>query len=231
MQSDLPKVMHPIAGKPMVRRLADLLKSLGVKKVVLVVGHGREQVIAHFDHEPGIEFAVQHEQRGTAHAVLSAEEHFKSLKGGVLVLAGDVPLLTRESLVELIKCHEEKKAAATVLTSEPPDSTGYGRIIRGDDGAVKKIVEHVDCTEEERAVREINTGIFMFESAALHDSLHKVENNNAQGEFYLTDVIKIMIDEGKKTAAVKLKDYRQALGVNSVKELEELETIFFELNR
>lgn len=231
MQSDLPKVMHPIAGKPMVRRLAELLKSIDMKKVVLVVGHGREQVMAHFDHEPGIEFAVQHEQRGTAHAVLSAEEHFRSLEGGVLVLAGDVPLLTRDSLMELIKQHRESAAAATVLTSEPPDATGYGRIIRGADGTVKKIVEHVDCTEEERAVREINTGIFMFDSASLQSSLHKVENKNAQGEFYLTDVMKIMIDEGKKTAAVKLQDYRQALGVNSVKELEELEAIFFELNR
>jgi len=231
MKSDLPKVLHPIAGKPMVWRLTELLKKLGLKKIVLVVGHGREQVMALYDHDPGIEFAIQHEQRGTAHAVMSAEKHFKDFLGGILVLAGDVPLLTRKSLTTLIEHHRQAGAAATVLTSVPPDATGYGRIIRGPDDSVKKIVEHADCNDEERAVREINTGIFMFDADALRSALHQVDDKNAQGEFYLTDVMKIMIDEGKKTSALKLHDYREALGVNSVKELQELESIFTELNR
>lgn len=231
MKSDLPKVLHPIAGKPMVVRIVDLLESLKVEKIVLVVGHGREQVMALYPNDGVVKFAVQHEQRGTAHAVLSAEEHFLNFNGDVLVLAGDVPLLTVASVEALIKQHTANAAAATVLTSEPPDATGYGRIVRGGDGSVKKIVEHADCTNEERAIREINTGIFMFDADALRKALHRVDSNNAQGEFYLTDVMKILLDDGCATGALKLGDYREALGVNSIEELQRLETIFYELNR
>ena len=120
---------------------------------------------------------------------------------------------------------------ATVLTSIPPDSTGYGRIVRGQDGKVKKIVEQADCTIEEQNIREINTGIFLFDAPSLETALDKVDRNNAQGEYYLTDIVQILLREGKATGAVTLDDYREALGVNSVDQLQELEQIFFELKR
>lgn len=230
MKSDLPKVLHPIAGRPLITYLTDTLKSLGLYQIVLVVGHGRELVQEVYK-GTAIAFAVQHEQKGTADAVKSAREYFRKYEGGVLVITGDVPLLRRQSLAHLIEEHSRQGNMATVLTSIVPDSTGYGRIVRGEDGKVKKIVEQADCNSEEQKIREINTGIFLFDAPSLDAALDKVDRNNAQGEYYLTDIVQILLREGKATGAVVLDDYREALGVNSVGQLQELEQIFSELNR
>jgi bifunctional UDP-N-acetylglucosamine pyrophosphorylase/glucosamine-1-phosphate N-acetyltransferase len=230
MKSDLPKVLQPIAGRPLITYLTDTLNSLGLRQIVLVVGHGRELVQKLYEGTE-IAFAVQHELKGTADAVKSAREYFHKLDGGVLVITGDVPLLRRESLARLIDEHFRLGSAATVLTSIPPDATGYGRIVRDSDGRVKKIVEQADCTNEEKQIGEINTGIFLFGAPSLEAALDKVDCNNAQGEYYLTDVVQILLREGKATEAVMLDDYREALGVNSVEQLRELETIFNELKR
>jgi bifunctional UDP-N-acetylglucosamine pyrophosphorylase / glucosamine-1-phosphate N-acetyltransferase len=230
MKSELPKVLHPIAGRPLIAYLTDTLKSLGLQQIVLVVGHGRELVQRLYEGS-GIAFAVQHEQKGTGDAVKSAREYFHKLNGGVLVITGDVPLLRRESLAKLINEHIRQGNTATVLTSMPPDATGYGRIVRDNDGRVKKIVEQADCTNEEQKISEINTGIFLFDAPSLDAALDKVDRNNTQGEYYLTDVVQILLREGKTTGAVVLDDYREALGVNSVKQLQELEAIFVELKR
>jgi bifunctional UDP-N-acetylglucosamine pyrophosphorylase / glucosamine-1-phosphate N-acetyltransferase len=230
MKSDLPKVLQPIAGKPLITYLTDTLNSLGLQRIVLVVGHGRELVQKLYEGTE-IAFTVQHEQKGTADAVKSAREYFRKLDGGVLVITGDVPLLRRESLASLIDEHFQCGSVATVLTSIPPDATGYGRIVRDSDGKVKKIVEQADCSIEEQQIREINTGIFLFDAPALDAALDKVDCNNAQGEYYLTDVVQILLREGEATGAVVLEDYREALGVNSVEQLKELEAIFSELKR
>lgn len=229
MKSNLPKVLQPIAGRPLITYLTDTLSSLELQQIVLVVGHGRELVQQLYE-GTDVAFAIQHELRGTADAVRSAREFFRKLDGGVLVITGDVPLLRRESLARLIDEHFQHGSAATVLTSIPPDATGYGRIVRDGDGRVKKIVEQADCTNEEKQIKEINTGIFLFDAPSLDVALDKVDRNNAQGEYYLTDVMQILLREGKATGAVVLDDYREALGVNSVEQLRELETIFSELN-
>ncbi|MCX6831263.1 MAG: sugar phosphate nucleotidyltransferase [candidate division Zixibacteria bacterium] len=230
MKSELPKVLLPIAGRPLITYLTDTLKSLGLQQIVLVVGYGRELVQKVYEGTE-IAFAVQHELKGTADAVKSAREYFRKLDGGVLVITGDVPLLRRESLAQLIDEHFRRGNAATVLTSIPPDATGYGRIVRDSNGRVKKIVEQADCTNEEQQIREINTGILLFNAPSLDAALDKVNRNNAQGEYYLTDVLQILLREGKATGAVVLDDYREALGVNSVEQLQELEAIFVELKR
>ncbi len=159
------------------------------------------------------------------------EDHFRNFDGGVLVITGDVPLLRRESLEGLMSTHVAERNTATVLTSIVPDATGYGRIVRSESGKVKKIVEQADCTNEETKITEINTGIFIFDAKSLDAALDKVDRNNAQGEYYLTDVVQILMRDGKPTGAVVLDDYREALGVNSVAQLKELEAIFFELKR
>jgi bifunctional UDP-N-acetylglucosamine pyrophosphorylase/glucosamine-1-phosphate N-acetyltransferase len=233
MKSDLPKVLHPLGGRPLIAHLVTTLNRLRIGKIVLVVGHGRELVEEHFANArlANLFFALQETQRGTADAVNAAAEFFREHDGSVLVLAGDVPLLRESSLEKLLNEHTDSGCDATVLTSEPPDPTGYGRIIRGETGLVKKIVEHADADESERAVGEINTGIFAFQAKALYQALQRVDTDNEQGEYYLTDVVEILLHEGNGTRAVKLDDYREALGVNSVEQLRELEEIYAEVKQ
>lgn len=230
MNSDLPKVVHPIAGKPLIKILTETLQSLSLSKIVLVVGHGREHIEKLYPNSE-IAFAIQHVQRGTADAVKSASEYFSNFDGNVLVITGDVPLLRRESLLQLLDEHWRSGCVATVLTSIPPDAKGYGRIVRDSEGKVKKIVEHADANLEELRIREINTGIFVFDARTLYETLDRIGNQNSQGEYYLTDVVQILLRDGKTTGAVALDDYREALGVNSVEQLRDLEAIFCEINR
>ncbi len=232
MKSDLPKVLKPIGGRPLIDHLVATLGRLGVGKIVIVVGYGREQVKAHFANAriPNLHFAVQEKLRGTADAVMAAEAHFRDHEGSVLVITGDVPLLAQSSLETLLREHADSGCDATVLTSEPPDPSGYGRIIRDDKGRVNRIVEHADAGEEERAIGEINTGIFVFQAKPLYRALQNVDTNNEQGEYYLTAIVEILLREGRETNAVKLADYREALGVNSEKQLKELDRIYRELN-
>jgi bifunctional UDP-N-acetylglucosamine pyrophosphorylase/glucosamine-1-phosphate N-acetyltransferase len=221
MKSDLPKVMHELAGKPIIRHVTDNLDSLGLARKVLVVGVGRELIMAEFEGSD-YEFAVQQKQLGTGDAVRAAEQYFADSEGDVLIMLGDVPLLRRESLAELIDKHRESDAAATVLTCTPDDAGGYGRIIRDEEGWVKRIVEHADATDEERQVNEINTGIMIFKAAALRDTLQRIGCDNAQGEYYLTDAFKLLLDGDQRSAAVMLADYREGLGVNSLAQLDAL---------
>lgn len=212
MKSDLYKVLHPVCGKPMVQHIVDQLSECSVEKTIAVVGHGAEMVKEQLGEN--IEYALQKEQLGTGHAVLQAEESLQGQEGKTVVLCGDTPLLTKETIEALIDEHDKKGAKATVLTASADDPTGYGRIIRNGDGSVEKIVEHKDASEEERLVREINTGTYCFDNRTLFEALKYVNNDNVQGEYYLPDVIEILQKQGEVIAAYMTEDFNESMGIN-----------------
>lgn len=212
MKSKLYKVLHPVCGKPMVEHVVDQIRRLNVDKIVTIVGHGAEDVRTHLEGKS--EFVKQEEQLGTAHAVLQAEELLANLDGTTIVVCGDTPLIESDTIGALVKYHSEKRAKATILTTTLDNPTGYGRIIRDDLGIVEKIVEQKDATEKEQRVQEINTGTYCFDNRALFNALSKVSNDNAQGEYYLPDVIKILKDEDEVVAAYRMANFEESLGVN-----------------
>ncbi|WP_411348611.1 bifunctional UDP-N-acetylglucosamine diphosphorylase/glucosamine-1-phosphate N-acetyltransferase GlmU [Paenibacillus sp. WLX2291] len=212
MKSKLYKVLHPVCGKPMVAHVLDAVKQINCERSVVIVGHGAETVKAYLGERA--EYALQSEQLGTGHAVSQAEPLIGSEKGITIVICGDTPLVTPETLENLIAHHEAEGAAVSILTASMPDPTGYGRIIRGEDGGVLKIVEQKDGNAEELAVQEINTGTYCFDNELLFAALKNVDNNNAQGEFYLTDCVPILREQGKRIAAYETKDLSESIGVN-----------------
>jgi bifunctional UDP-N-acetylglucosamine pyrophosphorylase/glucosamine-1-phosphate N-acetyltransferase len=223
MKSALPKVLHKVAGKPMVQHVLDTAKTAGAIRKIVVIGFGASAVSDVIGHQA--EYAVQAEQLGTGHAVMQTKELLSNFDGTVMVLCGDTPLLKSESLAELMKAHQQSGASATVLTALMDNPTGYGRVIRDEMGAVKKIVEQKDASPEELAVKEINTGIYCFNNKQLFTALNGINCDNAQGEYYLTDVIGLLVNEGKKVWAVTVDDYRETLGINSRVQLAEAEKI------
>ena len=223
MKSAHPKVLHKVCGKEMVRHVLDAATAAGSKRNIVVVGFGADEVRGTLG--SAAEVVVQEKQLGTGHAVLQAEPLLRSEKGTVMVLCGDTPLLTAGLLQKLCDEHEKANAKATVLTAIMPDATGYGRVIRTAAGDVEKIVEHKDATEVERAVREVNAGIYCFEKEALFSALAKVGCDNAQGEYYLPDVLSILRGQGEKIWAVAAEDYEETLGVNSRIHLAQAEKI------
>ena len=223
MKSKLPKVLHKAAGKSMVQHVIDAAKAAGAKRNIVVTGFGGDMVREAIGAQA--EYAQQKEQLGTGHAVMQTADLLKDETGTVMVLCGDTPLLTGDLLKKLYQAHVEAQAKATVLTAIMPDATGYGRIIRMADGSVQKIVEHKDATEEERQVKEVNSGIYCFDAKALFESLKKVTNDNAQGEYYLPDVLEILQKQGEKIWAVAADDYESTLGINSRLQLAGAEKI------
>jgi UDP-N-acetylglucosamine pyrophosphorylase len=224
MKSDLAKVLHPLNGQPMIHYVIQLARDLGSDRVIAVIGHEKEHVKETLKNEQ-IEFAIQEPQLGTGHAVMQAEGLLKKYDGSVLVLSGDVPILTYGTMKHLIQMHSEQSAAATVLTTHMPDPTGYGRVIRNTDQSVRKIVEHKDASDEEKKINEINSGIYLFQSRELFDALKKINSDNVQNEYYLPDVLNVFIDEGKKVCAYVTEDYHEISGINTVEQLKEAETI------
>ncbi|MBR8659884.1 bifunctional UDP-N-acetylglucosamine diphosphorylase/glucosamine-1-phosphate N-acetyltransferase GlmU [Brevibacillus sp. NL20B1] len=221
MKSKLYKVLHPVCGKPMVQHVVDTLASMRVEDVIVVVGHGADAVRSRLGDR--VTYALQKEQLGTAHAVQQAVPFLQAKEGTTFILYGDVPLLSEETLTALLRYHEEQQAAATVLTAVVPDPTGYGRIVRSETGEVQAIVEHKDATPEERAIREINTGIYCFDNQKLLKALAQVKNDNAQGEYYVTDCIGILREAGEKVAAFEAVDPDETMGVNDRSQLAEAE--------
>ena len=223
MKSAHPKVLHQVCGKAMVRHVLDAAEAAGSKRNIVVVGFGADEVRAELG--SAAEVVVQAEQLGTGHAVLQAEPLLRDVHGTVMVLCGDTPLLTGTLVKRLYEEHEKAGAKATVLTAVMPDATGYGRVIRSAEGNVEKIVEHKDATEEERSVQEVNAGIYCFEKEALFFALKNVGCDNAQGEYYLPDVLSILRERGEKIWAVAADDYEETLGVNSRLHLAQAEKI------
>jgi len=229
--SEKAKVMFEVAGKPMIHHVVDLAIELKSARIIAVVGFFRESVTAYLHSTaPAVEFAVQEPQLGTGHAVMQAKNALRDFIGDVLVLSGDVPLLRAATIRELISVHRNKNAVATILTTDLDDPSGYGRVLRGEEGNVVGIVEHKDATDEQRKVTEINSGIYIFDSAHLFDALGHITAHNAQNEYYLTDVFGYYWDRRMTVAAKKTADFDEVRGVNTVEQLEEANDILRKRN-
>ncbi|WP_102029469.1 bifunctional UDP-N-acetylglucosamine diphosphorylase/glucosamine-1-phosphate N-acetyltransferase GlmU [Salirhabdus sp. Marseille-P4669] len=212
MKSSLYKVLHPVVGKPMVEHVVDQLNHLKLSELITIVGFGAEKVKEQLGDVT--KFVTQEKQLGTGHAVMQAEPLIGSAEGTTIVVCGDTPLLTKETMEALINQHEAEDAKVTILTAKLDDATGYGRIVRNTTNGVEKIVEHKDASEKERNIKEINTGTYCFDNQALFEALQHVTNDNAQGEYYLPDVIEILKDKGEKITAYQTEDYEETIGVN-----------------
>ena len=219
MKSKKPKVAHEILGKPLVRWVVDAAREAGLARVVSVVGHEREQVIPLVEADTDV--VVQEERNGTAGAVAVCADALADFDGSLVVLSGDCPLITAGTIAELVRVREEAGAAVVVLTMEPDDPFGYGRIVRDPQGGVARIVEQKDAAPEEAAIRECNSGFYCFDARALFEALQQVGNDNAQGEFYLTDVLEICRRAGRAVLALPCADAAECLGVNSRIQLAE----------
>jgi len=223
MKSDLPKVLHEINGKPLIRHLLETMATIALDRLIVVIGHKGDMVIRELrDFE--VDFVWQKEQLGTGHAVLMARDYFKDFNGTVLIASGDVPFLSAGSINGLFAIHRQNEASATCLSAEFDNPAGYGRIIRKPETDILlDIIEEKDADPETKKIHEINTGTFCFKASELFATLEKVGNNNAQGEYYLTDTIKILQAEGKPCAVSKAANAGEVAGINSIEQLKNLE--------
>lgn len=218
MKSNKSKLVHKVYGKEIVLRAVENARKAGIKEVVAVVGHQKEQVMQVLGDT--VNYAYQEEMLGTGHAVMQAKKYLEGKKGKVIVLNGDVPILRPQTIANLIEKSISNKEYATLLTAIYDNPFGYGRIIRDEGGNVEGIVEEKDATDLQRKIKEINAGIYCFDIEELLNALDSIDNNNASNEYYITDVIKIMNDRGLKTGAVIVEDNTEILGVNDRVQLE-----------
>lgn len=223
MKSKLYKVLHPVCGKPMVQHVVDHIQTLGVNRIVTVVGHGAKTVQEQLGEQS--EYVLQAEQLGTAHAVQQAEAILGNEEGTTLVVCGDTPLIRPETMQALFEHHQAKNAKATILTAIAENPTGYGRILRGENGQVEQIVEQKDATAKQQLVTEINTGTYCFDNKALFETLKLVKNDNAQGEYYLPDVIELLQKQNEIVEAYVTEDFEETLGVNDRVALAQAESL------
>ena len=223
MKSKMPKVLHKVCGKPLSKWVIDASKAAGADKVCAVVGHKAETVKEVLGDV--CEFALQTEQKGTGHAVMQAIDVIKNSKGEVVILNGDTPLITAETINKAIEYHKNNGNQATVITAILDDATGYGRIVRDNDGSVLKIVEQKDASEEEKKINEVNSGMYVFDAQSLVYALDKITPNNAQGEYYLTDTLEILLSAGKKIGGYAISDNDEIRGINDRVQLNEAEKI------
>lgn len=231
MKSELPKVIHEALGKPMVQYSIEAAMEAGAKKedICLVVGHKAKMVQTVVG--PDVKYVLQEEQLGTGHAVKCAKD-FIGTDGMTMVLCGDTPLITGDTLKSLVEAHVTEKNAITVLSAIVDNPTGYGRIIKDAKGDFVKIVEQKDATKEEQEVKEINSGMYLFDSVVLSEALERITNNNAQKEYYLTDTIEIVKRENLgRVATVVVKSVDEVKGVNSPEQLKEAEEILSKRGR
>ncbi|MDR1790632.1 MAG: bifunctional UDP-N-acetylglucosamine diphosphorylase/glucosamine-1-phosphate N-acetyltransferase GlmU [Propionibacteriaceae bacterium] len=214
MKSAKPKVLHEIAGRSMIAHAVIAASAVSPERLVVVLGHGREQVQAHLEEvAPEVSIAVQEQMLGTGDAAKAGLGALEAATGEIVITSGDVPLLRGETLVQLVQAHREGGYTATVLTAQVPDPTGYGRIVRDGD-LLAKIVEEKDATEAEQLIDEVNGGIYVFAADALREALEALQPNNAQGEYYLTDAIAYIAAQGGRVGGAVLRDYLQLEGVN-----------------
>lgn len=223
MKSRKHKLLHPVCGRPIIDWIIDGLEQIGVEETVVVIGHRAEQVQEHLGDR--VTYALQEEQLGTAHAVMQVEPILGDREGNTLVFNGDHPLFRPETFEQLVASHQETQAAATMLSALLDDPFGYGRVLRDPEGGVDRIVEQKDANEEEQAICEINTGAFCFDNQKLFPALRHVQNDNAQSEYYLPDVITVLKENGERIEAFVLEDSNEAMGVNNRIQLAEAEKV------
>lgn len=223
MKSDTPKVLHKVCGKEMVNHVIDTLRISGIQDIDVIVGKGAEKVKSGTE-DRNVVYSLQEKQLGTGHAVMCAEDFLQGKNGNVVIFVGDGPLITKDTVNKLISYHTEGDYKATILTSIIDNPAKYGRVIRDSKMQVEKIVEFKDCSEDELKVKEINAAMYCFDIDCLNKALKKINNNNAQGEYYLTDVIEIMKEEGLSVGAVEVP-FEETLAVNSKVELAEVDAI------
>jgi UDP-N-acetylglucosamine diphosphorylase/glucosamine-1-phosphate N-acetyltransferase len=219
MSSDLPKVLHTINGRPLISHIVETVASVPADRICIVVGY-RAELVRQACAGEAVDFVLQEPQLGTGHAVLQCEAVLSDFEGTVLVLNGDVPCLKSGTIRDFLRKHHDTAAAATVMTARMADPAGYGRIIRDKSGALQKIVEEKDANDDVRRIDEINTGLFCFEKSRLFAALADIDRDNAQNEYYLTDVIAIMKNKGLDVAAHLIDDHREVAGINTDSELE-----------
>lgn len=222
MKSKLPKVLHKILDKSLLDYVIEAAQEAGAEEICVVVGHKSDLVKAYT--RKNVEFVLQEEQLGTGHAVMQAKD-FIGLEGQVLILFGDTPLITSDTLKSMVNKHKELKHAVTVLSTIVDNPTGYGRIIRDNNGVFLKSVEHKDASEKEKLVREINSGMYLYEARALNEALSELKNDNAQGEYYLPDTLSTILNKDLKVDAMITEQFTEVLGVNSKVQLAEAQAI------
>ncbi len=223
-RKDIPKVLNTVLGKPMVQYVVELALGVGSEKVIVVIGHQGEKVQEALAKFP-VEFVWQHKQLGTGHAVLQVVPLLQDFDGNALILYGDVPLLKEETIEKLLATHLKTQADLTMLTTEMDDRAGYGRIVRDKNGKIVAIVEDKDATPEQKEIKEINPGIYIFKIHLLLEFLPKISNQNAQGEYYLTDMVDLFEKNKLLVETYKTPDPLEIMGVNTVEHLKFIESV------
>lgn len=223
---NLPKVLREALGKPLLGYVLSNISFVNKKDICIVIGYMGEKVRAYAGEDYA--YAVQNEQKGTGHAVMMAKDEFEGYDGDVLIVYGDMPLFKEETYKAICKKHKESGAALTLLTADIKNPPAYGRIIRDENGSVKDIVEEKDCTDEQKRITELNVGVYVADAKLMFETLKGLKNNNAQGEYYLTDLPKMLIAEGRKVESYTTYDAEEIVGVNTPEELAFCEKVLAE---
>jgi bifunctional UDP-N-acetylglucosamine pyrophosphorylase/glucosamine-1-phosphate N-acetyltransferase len=229
MHSELPKVLHHLNGKSLIEYVVDSLNSAGIDDILVVVGYRGDEVISRLGSR--VNYAWQHEQLGTGHAVMQAEDYYRNYDGDIVIACGDVPLIKPSTFRDLVSEGDNESTGAVVLTMIPEKPFGYGRIVKDKDGSFVSIVEEKDASDEEKKIEEVNSGTYLFKSSLLFEGLKSITTDNAQGEYYLPDVLSYVLNRGYKVKTSLLKDTQEGRGINTREELLEVERYISTQNR
>ena len=225
MRSDIPKVLHKLSGDTLLNHVIKTAKKLSPDNIIIIIGYQLELVKKSVSLND-ILYSIQKNQYGTGHAAMQAKNHLENFKGNTLILSGDVPLIKASTLSSLINKHESGGFDASMLTADMRNPDGYGRVVRDIDGNLKKVQEHKDCNSKELEINEINSGIYVFDNQKLFELLPKLDNNNQQAEYYLPDILSMIVMDGRKIGLEKIKNNDEIQGVNTLEQLSYLENIY-----